>query len=231
MTRVLIIEDDQVIGQMLYLYFSGEGYAVHRVETARAGVQALVDYNPDVILLDLVLPDSEGTEICSEFRGLTDVPVIVVSMNEKVADRINALASGADDFICKPFSMQELKARIETVLRRKPGRVQAAESPNRLMAKTDKFVLDYERRLLFADGMKIEMTYSEWEIMKLFCTSPERVFAREELINAVRGVDSFINDRSIDVHIMNLRKKIEEDPKNPRHIKTVWKIGYKFIME
>ncbi|TVY10050.1 response regulator transcription factor [Paenibacillus cremeus] len=230
MTKILIIEDDNVMGQMLYLYFSGEGFIVHRVETAEAGSLALTEFEPDVILLDLILPDSDGTEFCAKLRTLTDVPILVVSMKNSVNERINALQSGADDFLCKPFSMQELKARIIAILRRMESQGLGISSLTSESSVSDKIIFDYDRRLLIVNGTEIETTYSEWELMKLFSSSPGKVFEREELINAIRGIDSFVNDRAIDVHIMNLRKKIEDNPRQPNFIKTVWGIGYKFVL-
>jgi len=229
MVRILIIEDDHVIGQMLSLYFAGEGYIVRRVETAREGYDALSEFMPQVILLDLMLPDSDGTELCGNFRLLTNVPILIVSMKNEVIDRVNALTSGADDYVTKPFSMQELKARIEAVLRRVTPL--APPEPVKQAAASGSITVDNERRLLFVHGSQVETTYSEWELVKLFVSSPDRVFTRDELINTIRGTDSYINDRAIDVHIMNLRKKIEKNPRKPLHLKTVWGTGYKFVMD
>ncbi|MFC4597854.1 response regulator transcription factor [Cohnella hongkongensis] len=238
MTRVLVIEDDPIIGEMLTLYLSEENFDVQRVETARDGKLALHTFSPDMILLDLMLPDSSGTELCAEFRRLTAVPIIVISMKPSVTVRIQAISNGADDFLVKPFSMQELKVRMEAVLRRtlssSPGVRPVAEpighgpAPGG-SASSEGLTLDLERRTIVLDGVHIEMTFSEYEIMKLFYQHPNRVFSREELINAVRGIDSFINDRAIDVHVTNLRRKLEKNPKEPQYIKTVWGVGYKFM--
>lgn len=228
LSKVLIVEDDQIIGEMLTLYLTEEQFEVQRVETARDGLQALFSFAPDVILLDLMLPDSDGKDICAEFRRRTDIPLIVISMKTAVTDRIHAIGSGADDFLVKPFSMQELKVRIGAVLRRTNAsavRNFAAPAPP---AKNG-ITLDAERRTIMRDGTPVETTFSEYEIMKLFHDHPGRVYSREELINAVRGIDSFVNDRAIDVHVTNLRRKLEDNPKEPQYIKTVWGVGYKFI--
>jgi len=235
LTRVLVIEDDPIIGEMLTLYLTEEQFEVQRVESAREGKFALNTFKPDIMLLDLMLPDSNGTELCTEFRQLTAIPIIVISMKPSVTVRIQAISSGADDFLVKPFSMQELKVRMDAVLRRTVNQKHAvvlnhttdfnttsAEQPQGL-------TLDLERRTIVLDGVHIETTFSEYEIMKLFYQNPNRVFSREELINAVRGIDSFINDRAIDVHVTNLRRKLEKNPKEPQFIKTVWGVGYKFI--
>lgn len=228
LVKVLIIEDDNIIGEMLRLYLQEEGYLVERAATAQEGFSYLKTYTPDVILLDLILPDAIDVDLCAAFRQQTSTPIIVVSMKNETNSRIHALQVGADDYLSKPFSMQELKARIQAVLRRIA--LSSSLPPVEVnMPKDMGIYLDEERRLIMMEGNSIETTYSEYEIMKLLLKSPERVFSRDELINAIRGFDSFINDRSIDVHVTNLRKKIEEDPKSPRYIKTVWGVGYKFI--
>ncbi|RKP56833.1 DNA-binding response regulator [Cohnella endophytica] len=234
MTRVLVIEDDPIIGEMLTLYLTEEHFEVQRVESAREGKFALGTFDPDILLLDLMLPDASGTELCGEFRQLTAIPIIVISMKPSVTVRIQAISSGADDFLVKPFSMQELKVRMDAVLRRstpaKPVALPyAGQTTSDVMGQQQGLSLDLERRTIVLDGEHIETTFSEYEIMKLFYQHPNRVFSREELINAVRGIDSFINDRAIDVHVTNLRRKLEKNPKEPQFIKTVWGVGYKFI--
>ncbi|MFC5528285.1 response regulator transcription factor [Cohnella yongneupensis] len=236
MTRALVIEDDPIIGEMLTLYLVEEQFVVNRVETAREGLDAITTFAPDIILLDLMLPDASGTELCAKFRNVTFIPMIVISMKSAVADRIQAISSGADDYLCKPFSMQELKVRMNAVLRRYSHQpvhtytaAPAAESQPVATATQHGISLDLERRTIIIDGEHVESTFSEYEIMKLFVHHPGRVFTREELINAVRGIDSFINDRAIDVHVTNLRRKLEKNPKEPQYIKTVWGVGYKFM--
>lgn len=233
MTRILVIEDDPIIGEMVSLYLTEEQYTVMRAETAQEGFEAIHAFRPDIILLDLILPDSEGPEICLEMRKRTDLPVIVTSMKTAVADRIHAISYGADDYLVKPFSMQELKVRIDALLRR-IHHTQAMQTMEQISAASEAihteiaFAVDHERRTILRDGEPVETTFSEYEIMKLFIEHPGKVYTREELINAVRGVDSFVNDRAIDVHVTNLRRKIEDNPKHPRYIKTVWGVGYKF---
>lgn len=237
LTRVLVIEDDPIIGEMLTLYLVEEQFDVLRVETARDGLDAIMVYSPDIILLDLMLPDASGTELCAQFRSVTGLPIIVISMKSAVADRIQAISSGADDYLCKPFSMQELKVRMNAVIRRYShhpihtytSNEHTIPSPPVATALQQGISLDLERRTIIIDGEHVETTFSEYEIMKLFVQHPGRVFTREELINAVRGIDSFINDRAIDVHVTNLRRKLEKNPKEPQYIKTVWGVGYKFM--
>lgn len=231
MTKVLIIEDDNIFGDMLSLYLTEEQYEVTRVASAGEGLRTLQQSPPDVILLDLMLPDTEGSNPCSLLREYTNIPIIVTSAETKVSERIQSLSEGADDYLCKPFSMQELKARMEAVLRRtnQQPAASASEASPPAAALPWELTLDMSRRLLISNGEEIETTYSEFEIMKLLYHNPGKVFSREEFINAIRGIDSYINERAIDVHITNLRKKIESNPKEPQYIKTVWGVGYKFI--
>ncbi|RUS47095.1 response regulator transcription factor [Cohnella sp. AR92] len=228
MTKILVIEDDPILGEMLTLYLAEENFNVIRVESAQQGFQALGVFDPDLIILDLMLPDADGPSVCTEFREKTSVPIVVTSMKNTVADRIQAISLGADDYLTKPYSVQELKVRIQAVLRRVSASIPEADpivpsqSPNRISLNT-------ERRTIVLEGRIIDTTFSEYEMMKLFTQNPGRVFSREELLNSVRGIDSFVNERAIDVHITNLRRKIEKNPKEPQHIKTVWGIGYKFM--
>ncbi|MGZ0041156.1 response regulator transcription factor [Paenibacillus ottowii] len=229
MSNVLIIEDDNMLGDTLSLYLTGEGYNVTRVEQATEGIAQLDRVQPDIILLDLLLPDLDGVNPCPLIRKHTDVPIIVISTENNISERIRTLTLGADDYICKPFSLQELKARIEALFRRiKITRLQGRSiSPE--AEPENGITLDLARRMVTVNGQIIEMTYSEFELMKLFYSNRGIVFSRYALIQALRGTDSFINERAVDVHINHLRRKIEKDPKKPQLIKTIWGIGYKFM--
>ncbi|PYE42704.1 response regulator transcription factor [Paenibacillus barcinonensis] len=222
MTKVLIIEDDNMLGDTLSLYLQGEEYEVCRVDTIWGGLLQL-ETRPDIILLDLLLPDSKEKHPCALMREHTSVPIIVISSLTEVSERIRSLTDGADDFVCKPFSMQELKARIEAVLRRY---TLLKSSP--VVEHDTGISLDLARRTILLNHRRIETTFSEFEIMKLFVAHPGKVFSRYALIEAIRGIDAYIHDRTIDVHITNLRKKIEDNPKTPQYIQTVWGVGYKF---
>lgn len=234
MNKVLIIEDDNMIGDMLSMYLSEEGYMVKRAETGKEGLELLSSYYPNILLLDLLLPDGDGFKLCAEIRTKSNLPILIVSMKTDVMDRVHALEVGADDFLCKPYSMKELTARIAALLRRSQIQTQLSEESAALsaplMASENLISIDFERRSIQVARQPVETTFSEFEIMRLFLTNPGRVYSREELINALRGIDSFVTDRSIDVHIANLRKKVESDPKEPKHIKTVWGVGYKFVV-
>jgi len=231
--KILLIEDDAIMGDMLGMYLSEEGYEVKHAVNGADGLKLLQQFEPDVLLLDLLLPDCDGAELCGRIRQSSDLPIMVVSMKTEVSERVNALKAGADDYLCKPFSLHELTARVHALLRR--ARVARRESAAAAQIAGDaaqsgegRFRLDLDKRLLLIGGQPVETTFSEFEIMKLFLHHPGKVYSREDLINAIRGFDSYVTDRAIDVHIVNLRKKIEQDPRSPRFIKTVWGVGYKF---
>jgi len=235
MYKVLIIEDDVIMGDMLCMYLSEEGYDVKQAMNAAEGMRLVSEFEPDVILLDLMLPDRSGMDLCVDIRKRSSTPIMIVSMKTEVSDRVQALKSGADDYLCKPFSLHELTARVFALLRRTrklspmPQEETAPAKPDAVPAGNAEISLDVERRSLQVRGRHVETTFSEFEIMRLFMTHPGKVFSREDLINAIRGFDSFITDRAIDVHIVNLRKKVEENPREPRYIKTVWGVGYKYV--
>ncbi|MCS7461105.1 response regulator transcription factor [Paenibacillus doosanensis] len=225
MSTILLIEDDQSIADMISIYLSEENYKVRFAPDGKQGKQLFETVHPDVIILDVMLPDMNGIELCREFRTLSSVPIMMISAKSEVSERVKALVIGADDYLCKPFSMRELAARTGALLRRSTMN-KASSEPVRAEARTIR--VDTEKRCVYGRNGIVETTYSEFEMMKHFWLHPGKVFSREELLNKIRGIDSFVTERSVDVHITNLRKKIEEDPKDPKHIKTVWGVGYKF---
>ncbi|WP_168118683.1 response regulator transcription factor [Paenibacillus sp. HB172176] len=232
MYKVLVIEDDVMMNNMLSMYLTEEGYSVKQAFQGDVGLQLARDFQPDLILLDLILPEMDGIEVCTEIRLTSNVPIMVLSMKTEVSERVHALKAGADDYMCKPFSMHEMTARVEALLRRSHSvhgetALQTAATAETSLPES-LISLDKERRQLLVRGRMIETTFSEYELMKLFLSNPGKVFSREELINAIRGFDSIVTDRAIDVHIVNLRRKIEQNPKEPKLIRTVWGFGYKY---
>nr|WP_263280393.1 response regulator transcription factor [Paenibacillus darwinianus] len=231
-----MIEDDVIMGDMLGMYLAEEGYEVKQAVNGQDGLRLAGHFQPDVILLDLMLPDRDGMDLCVEIRKDSDVPIMIVSMKTEVSERVQALKAGADDYLCKPFSLHELTARVFALIRRAQGRTlqkgtggETAEKSGAEGNQIKPVQLDIDRRLLIVRGQQVETTFSEFEIMRLFLEHPGKVYSREDLINAIRGFDSFVTDRAIDVHIVNLRKKVEQNPRSPRCIKTVWGVGYKYI--
>ncbi|MBP1155512.1 MULTISPECIES: response regulator transcription factor [unclassified Paenibacillus] len=229
MPKILLVEDDQTIADMISIYMGEEDHAVFRSADGFQAKQMFLEHSPDVVILDLMLPDMNGIELCKHFRSFSSVPIMIVSAKSEVTERVNALMIGADDYLCKPFSMRELAARTTALLRRSSinKTVQTTVSDSQ-SSDTQDMLLDLEKRSIYLMGIPVETTYSEFEIMKHFWLHPGKVFSREELLNNIRGIDSFVTERSVDVHVTNLRKKLETDPKKPKYIKTVWGVGYKF---
>lgn len=227
--KVLIIEDDVIFADMVRMYLAEEGFTVQTALTAKDGLRTFHFFAPDVVLLDLSLPDVDGITLCKTLRQQTQTPIIVVSINSRTSEIIKAFTEGADDFLSKPFSMQELKARIMIAIRKSMQPPSTENGPE--IPATEHFSqlqLDTVRRFISVNGELVETTFSEFELLKVFYDNPYRVFTRDELITIIRGIDYHVNERSIDVHITNLRKKIESDPKNPKYIQTVWGLGYRF---
>jgi len=225
--RVLLIEDETVIGDMIAMYLTDEEHVVERVENGLQGLHVIQELKPEIIITDCILPDIDGIDLCKEIREISSVPIIMISMNTDITNRVNALLAGADDYLCKPFSLKELEARMAAQMRRSNHTYEMAQplSPRKV---EDIISIDKALRTIRVDGEDVEMTFSEFEIMYLLNNNPGRVFSREELITYLRGSDTLVSERSIDVFVTKLRNKIEKDPKNPKMIKTVWGIGYKF---
>ncbi|MEJ2684586.1 MAG: response regulator transcription factor [Candidatus Sulfobium sp.] len=219
---ILIVEDEKKIAEIVKAYLEKEKY---RVEHAETGEEALTYLNEpfDLIILDLMLPDIQGEELCGIIRKNSDVPVIMLTAKSGEEDRIKGLGLGADDYVVKPFSPRELVARVKAHLRR--------------AGKTKKKVLSYNHGALKIDTTHYEvlkeekqlvLTPTEFKILLALAENPGRVFSRDQLVNVVQGYDFEGYDRTVDAHVKNLRHKIERDSKDPQFIRTVYGIGYKF---
>lgn len=223
MRKILLVEDDKGIVNSLLLLLTKEGY---KVETAYNGVEALEkfkSFNPDLILLDLLLPEKDGWEVCKEIRKVSNIPIIMLTAKDQEIDKVIGLKLGADDYITKPFGAKELLARIEAVLRR-------AQS-NFIKDKKiiiHPFEMDLNRRVVKVKGKEVNLSYREFEILKLFLLSPGIVLTRENIIKNIWGENFWGEPRTVDVYIRWLREKIEEDPSHPKYIVTVRNLGYKF---
>lgn len=223
MRKILLVEDDKGIVNSLFLLLTKEGY---KVETAYNGVEALEkfkSFNPDLILLDLLLPEKDGWEVCKEIRKVSNIPIIMLTAKDQEIDKVIGLKLGADDYITKPFGAKELLARIEAVLRR-------AQS-NFIKDKKiiiHPFEMDLNRRVVKVKGKEVNLSYREFEILKLFLLSPGIVLTRENIIKNIWGENFWGEPRTVDVYIRWLREKIEEDPSHPKYIVTVRNLGYKF---
>ncbi|WP_458121654.1 response regulator transcription factor [Paenibacillus sp. Z6-24] len=230
--KVLLIEDEKSLADMIAFFLQEEGYHTELIHDAKEAIGKLHDYQPDIIVTDLMLPDLSGSELVQQIRRQSTVPVLMISANTMLNERLKALDNGADDFLCKPFSLKELDARIKALLRRSgPQRLNGYNTTAPVAAQVQSRVLvnDYRHSLL-VESQEVEVTQIEFAIMRELYHSPGKVFTRNELMDRIKGGDRAYLERTIDVHISNLRKKIERDPKNPEHILTVWGTGYKYIM-
>ncbi|MBI4186090.1 MAG: response regulator transcription factor [Chloroflexi bacterium] len=220
--KVLVVDDDVKTVELVKLYLSRDGY---QVLTAYDGVEALRlarERHPDLIVLDLMLPGIDGLEVCRILRGESDVPVIMLTARTRDEDKLTGLSLGADDYVTKPFSPRELAARVRAVLRRLPGE----RGPDEV--KYGRFSVNFLRHEASFAKKPLNLTTVEFKLLGVFVKEPGRVFSRAELIEKALGYDFEGFDRTIDVHILNLRRKLEPDPSQPRYIKTVHGAGYKF---
>ena len=221
---VLVVEDEQKIRDLLRRYLERDG---HRVLTTGSGAEAITmsaDAQPDVVVLDLGLPDVPGEEVAREIRAMADVPIVILTARSDEQDRIAGLELGADDYVTKPFSPRELTLRVRAVLRRRGGGVRPAGPRSYGQGS---LTIDEDRREVRAHGELVELTPTEWGILTTLARVPGRVYSRYELVNSVRGYEFEGYERTIDSHVKNLRRKIEADPQKPTLVRTVLGAGYR----
>jgi len=219
--RVLVVDDDVKTVELVKLYLNRDGY---RVLTAYNGIEALRlarEGRPDLIVLDLMLPGMDGLEVCRTLREESDVPIIMLTAMTTDQDKLNGLELGADDYMTKPFSPRELAARVRTVLRRIPGERGPAQ------VRHGELTVDFHKHDVTLAGRAIPLTSVEFKLLGVLTKEPGRVFSRAQLIEQALGPDFEGFDRTIDVHILKLRRKLEPDPTHPTYIRTVYGVGYK----
>jgi DNA-binding response OmpR family regulator len=219
--RVLVVDDDEKTVDLVKLYLNRDGY---RVDTAYNGLDALElaqKNHPDLIVLDLMLPGMNGLEVCRTLRQESDVPIIMLTARSTDQDKLTGLEIGADDYVTKPFSPRELAARVRVVLRRMPGE----RGPD--VITHGKLTMNFLKHEAFLDKKAIPLTEIEFKLLGALMKEPGRVFSRAEIIDKALGYGFEGFDRTIDVHILNIRRKMEDDPSKPRYIKTVYGAGYK----
>lgn len=219
--KVLVVDDDVKTVELVKLYLNRDGY---RVLTAYNGTEALRlarEGHPDLIVLDLMLPGIDGLEICRTLRGESDVPIIMLTAKTTDQDKLIGLDLGADDYVTKPFSPRELAARVRVVLRRLPGE----RGPDEI--KHGELTVSFLRHEASLAGRSLNLTTVEFKLLGVLAKEPGRVFSRVQLIDEALGYDFEGFDRTIDVHILNLRRKLEPDPSHPKYLKTVYGAGYK----
>lgn len=224
---ILVVEDDRKISKVVKVYLEGDGFRVVTVDSGRDALAAAKKEIPSLVILDLMLPDMSGEEVCQELREMGDFPIIMVTAKSSENERVAGFALGADDYVVKPFSPRELVARVKAILKRSPGQeLHAAEeiSFNRGILRIDARSYEVKKK-----GFSVTITPTEFKLLSVLARSPGRVFTRGELVESALGYQFEGYERSIDAHIKNIRQKIEDDPKSPLFIHTVYGVGYKFI--
>ena len=221
--HVLLVEDEDAISEPLAEYLDREGFEIEVAATLEEASRALAERPPDLVLLDVMLPDGDGRDLCREIRKTSDVPILMLTARGEEIDKILGLELGADDYMVKPFSPRELVARVRAVLRRAEGRAGPAADVLRVMDLT----LDLPRQRLTVGDRPIELTATVFQLLAALARQPGRFFTRSQLLDAVHGVAFESYERAIDTHIKNLRRKIEPDPHQPRYIQTVYGVGYR----
>ncbi len=232
--RVLLVDDDQSIIEVQKMYFEKEGYQVSTCMQGDKAVAAFETFNPDIIILDLMLPGMDGNDICREIRKSSDVPIIMLTARTDTLDKIIGLELGADDYVPKPFEPKELLARVKAVLRRTdrksvPQEQTEEENKSKEIVSYPGFVVDKARYVVTVDGEEIYMPPKELELLFFLASNPDRVFTREQLLENVWGYEFYGESRTVDVHIKRIREKIEKpDQSQSWAIRTIWSKGYKF---
>ena len=226
MSRVLVVEDEESFSDALSYMLRKEGF---EVSVAATGTSALTEFDrsgADIVLLDLMLPEMSGTEVCRQLRSRSHVPIIMVTARDSEIDKVVGLEIGADDYVTKPYSPRELVARIRAVLRRQLGGDTGEQSPPTLAAGPVR--MDVDRHVVTVSGSAVPLPLKEFELLEMLLRNAGRVLTRGQLIDRVWGADYVGDTKTLDVHVKRLRSKIEPEPSNPRYIVTVRGLGYKF---
>lgn len=222
---ILVVDDEPTVTEVVSIYLERAGYQVIVAADGESALEKLKARQPDLVVLDLMLPDVDGLEITRWLRARRDTPIIMLTARREEVDRILGLELGADDYVVKPFSPQELVSRVKAVLRRTYGSTaMTSERP----LEVAHLRIDPQTRVVEADGEEIPLTAKEFDLLWELARHPRRVFNRDQLLDLVWGLTEYIDPSTVTVHVHRLREKIEADPSHPRHIQTVWGVGYKF---
>ncbi len=223
-TKILTIDDDRNICEAIKLYLENEGYDVATANDGASGVEVFKSYDPDLVLLDIMMPQKDGWQVCREIREISSKPIIMVSAKGEVIDRVVGLELGADDYMEKPFDMKELLARIRVVLRRCQNNKSSNEEKS---IKFDKIEISLDKYVLTLNGQAMDIPPKELELLYFLATNYNHVFTRDQLLDKVWGFDFLGDSRTVDVHVKRLREKLE-GVSDKWQLKTVWGVGYKF---
>ena len=221
MTKALLIDDDQKLGDLLKNYLKSYDIDLSAINDPRNAIDTINQLDPDLLILDVMMPHINGFELCKMIREESDTPIIILSARGESDDKVKGIDLGADDYLSKPFEARELVARIHSLLRRTQKDLAVRSDPI--------FEVDQQRLEVSLNGNVLDLTTKEFELMDLFIKNPGVIFTRDEIIKEIKGIDAHLFSRSIDILISRLRHKIEDDPKEPKLIKTIWGKGYMFV--
>ncbi len=225
--KVLVVDDDVKVLKILDHALTREGLAVIQAQSGNEALIKIKKTQPDLILLDLMMPEMDGFETLRQLKTFCDAPVIILSARDTELDKVVGFRMGVDDYQVKPFSPLELALRVKAVLRR-AAKAQSDQQTSKII-NIDQLVIDYDQRLVEKNGRKIELTPKEFELLWLMASHPNQVFTKERLLECIWGTAFHGYENTVNVHIRRLRERIEDNPSKPHYIKTVWGIGYKFV--
>lgn len=229
--KLLVIDDDRSINELISLYFTKEGYEVDTCYDGLSAIEAFRNFEPDIVLLDLMLPGMDGYDVCREIRRESQVPIIMLTARGETLDKVVGLELGADDYVQKPFEAKELVARVKAVLRRTEN-TSKKDNEQSERVEFEGLAVDKSRYTVQIASQDVEMPPKELELLFFLASNPNRVFTREQLLGNVWGYDFFGESRTVDVHVKRIREKIDAlNAALPWSIKTVWGVGYKFDTE
>jgi two-component system response regulator RegX3 len=224
--RILVVEDEESLADTLRYNLEREGYVVSVAGDGRRALERFSVEQPSLVILDLMLPELSGLDVCRQIRQVSDVPIVMVTAKDSEADKVTGLELGADDYVTKPFSVRELVSRVRAHLRR--ARMQGREVRDDVLA-VGPIQMDVSRHEVEVDGAAIDFTPKEFELLETFLRRQGRLLTRDFLISEVWGSDYFGDTKTLDVHVKRIRKKVERDPHQPEHLLTVRGLGYKFV--
>ena len=222
MKKILVVDDEKKIVEIIQAYLERDGYQVITAFEGKTALALALNQRPDLIILDLMLPEISGWDVCRMIRKESDIPIIMLTARDEVTDKIVGLEMGADDYVTKPFDTKELVSRVRAVLRR----AESKAGQKNIIQIADLYI-DIEKRQVRRNEISVELTPNEFDILRIMAENPGRVFSRMQLLDKVQGDAYEGYERTIDSHIKNLRKKIEIDPDHPRYVITVHGVGYK----
>jgi two-component system, OmpR family, alkaline phosphatase synthesis response regulator PhoP len=226
-TRILVVEDQRDLALGLRANLEVEGYAVDVAPTGEEALRIASERKPDLVILDIMLPGIDGYEVLAKLRGMRlDAPVLMLTARAEEVDKVRGFRSGADDYVTKPFGVMELLVRIQALLRRGPPRAQEAQRNGQIVRVGDVEV-DIEGHMVRRNGEEVSLTPKAFELLLALHRKQGKVASRHELLRDIWGYSSSVTTRTVDAHVAELRRKLEDDPADPKHILTVWKVGYR----